>query len=622
MKIIRVLFTFLFLSVISSNGFSYPHKTDSLLLQLKNNLSDSIKVSALIYIVELNEVSKDSALLFIKEALKTAEHSKKPALISRAMHYLSHWHIDNTKSLDTILYYCHTHLERMQQLKFSRGIASAYGNLGMAYTWHLLDSSLFYNWKSVAAFTELNELNRANNAKINLANVYSEMRRYAEAIAIFNETAAYGSKTGQYHAASLSYFNMSECYTRLGDLKNAEKCIDKGCAFSDTLPYNVAYCKAMLADVYVAQGKWSAAIPLYEHILKTGKENKFNYILYRGNNGMADVSFKNGKWQDAIRYKKLSWEYSYKDLNTRQSLYHMIYACDSALGNYKASLMGYQAYIAVRDSFENIERLKSADALEAKYQNKEKQTQIELLDKENKIQQAVLERQQLIRNSIMVVCVILFALAALLFNRFKLKKKIEQQDALLTERKRISRELHDDLGAQLSTAKMFLQSAKNKPDADNSAVDNSLSLIESSIHDLRSIMDDLQTSTLRDIGYIAATEELVNRVNHLQEINFSLTHHGIEKRLEEKTEHHLFRITQELINNMVKYAQAKNVNIDLMKRDNKIVLMYEDDGVGFDLESSKQGYGLDNVKSRIKSVNGSVEFDTAIGKGFRCIIEV
>lgn len=624
MKIIHGLFAFLLLPVLICSGFFYSNKTDSLLLELKNNLPDSIKVKTLIDIVEHNELSKDSTNFLIKEALKTAEHSKRADLISRAMHYLTHWHIGNTRNQDTILFHCRSHLQRMQQMRYAKGVALALSNLGGAYTWYSLDSSLFYNWKTVELYKELKEFKSANTAKINLANVYLEMKRYNEAIDIYRQTVDFFIKNGNSSEAGLSYFNMSECYVRLGDLANAEKYINKGCALNDTSTHesNMAYCYAMLGDVFVVQGKTGEAKTMYERILSISTPKNTDYILYRAYKGLADVSFKNAQWNDAINYKKLSWNYSYKDLDTKQSLYKMLYACDSALGNYKTSLIRYQQYIAVRDSYENVERLKNADALEARYKSKEKQSQIELLDKEKQLQAAEIEKQHLLRNLIIILVAVLIAAGGLLFNRFRLKRKIEQQNALLTERKRISRELHDDLGAQLSTAKMFLQSVKGKSQSDYTSIDNSLSLIESSIHDLRTIMDDLQTSTLRDRGYIAATEELVNRVNQLQQINFSLTHHAIEKRLDEKTEHHLFRITQELINNTIKYAQAKNVNLDLLKRDNKIVLMYEDDGVGFDLQNNKRGYGLDNIVSRIQTISGTVEFDTSVNNGFRCVIEV
>ena len=171
---------------------------------------------------------------------------------------------------------------------------------------------------------------------------------------------------------------------------------------------------------------------------------------------------------------------------------------------------------------------------------------------------------------------------------------------------------------------MPLSNIKNSSDgnANSKLIENSLDLIDSSINDLRKIMDDLQTSTLQEKGYIAATEELVNKINKMQHIDFALTHHGIDKRLESKAEHNLFRITQELIHNTLKYAKAKNVSIDLVKRDEKIVLMFEDDGTGFDLKLVNRGYGLTNIETRIESIHGTIEFDSAPGKGFRAVLEI
>lgn len=620
LKPVFVLLLLVLTEKIPANSFT----VDSLLMELKKPVSDSSRVILIINYIEQNHLSNDSEKLFILKALDYAEQVKSPYLISKSLHYLSHWHIGNTKNQDTILFYCRTHLERMQQLKYIPGVACAYSNLGMAYTWNSLDSSLYYNLKCIELYKSVKEFDRANNAKLNLGNVYLEMKRYAEAIAIFKETANYARLKGNRNVASLSYFNMSECYTRLGDLKNIEKSINEGCAFNDTTVFARAYCNAMLADVFVLENRLAEAEALYKLILKLGIENDLEYILYRGNYGMADVSFKKGKWEDAIMFKKRSWDYSYKDLANRQSLYKMIYACDSALGNYQTALASYQQYVAVRDCYESAERLKHADALEAKYKNKEKQAQIELLDKERLLQNAEIEKQQLMRNLIIVLVLVLMGGSVLLFNRFKLKKKIEQQTALLTERKRISAELHDDLGAQLSTARMFLNTLKNNAYGNDNKkiVETSLGLIDSSIKDLRKIMDDLQASTLQEKGYLAATEELVNKINQLQQIKFYLTHHGMEKRVDHKTEHHLFRITQELLNNTLKYAEAKTVTVDLVNHGNKLVLMYEDDGKGFDLIAVNNGFGIANINSRAQSMGGVAEFDSIPGKGTRVIIEM
>ena len=190
-------------------------------------------------------------------------------------------------------------------------------------------------------------------------------------------------------------------------------------------------------------------------------------------------------------------------------------------------------------------------------------------------------------------------------------------------RNRIALDLHDDLGTKLSTVRMFMSSLKNNPDKNETALlDNSLHLLDTSISDLRQIMNELQTSLLQQKGYIAATEELVNRVNHFKQITFTLTHNGIGKRLEQKTEYNLFRITQELINNTLKYANAKNITVNLLNRDGKIIFMYEDDGDGFNTSLQQKGYGLANIISRSQSLSGSVEFDSMPGTGFRTIIEL
>ncbi len=248
--------------------------------------------------------------------------------------------------------------------------------------------------------------------------------------------------------------------------------------------------------------------------------------------------------------------------------------------------------------------------------------ELEKADKTLKEQQLLKEKY--FRYGMLIFIIMVVFISGLLFSRYNLQKKIENQKSLINERKRISNELHDDLGAQLSVAKMFLNSLeKNSANTNNySLVQHSISIIDTSISDLRNIMEELQSNTLHQNGYVAATEELINTINALRQVNFSLTYAGLEIRIDLKIELQLFRITQELINNTLKYANAKFVSIDLVVRDEKIILLYEDDGLGFDLKSVKLGYGLANIESRVRSLNGVVEFDAMIGKGARTIIEI
>ncbi|OQA12782.1 MAG: Sensor protein VraS [Bacteroidetes bacterium ADurb.Bin397] len=295
-----------------------------------------------------------------------------------------------------------------------------------------------------------------------------------------------------------------------------------------------------------------------------------------------------------------------------------------AKGDFKEAYKYQQQYISYNDSVYSISKAEAIAEMQTQYETEKKENQIQLLNKDKEIQQQQLDRKSMMQLVLISGIVVLIVFFGLFFNRYKLKRTIQSQEALLKERKRISTELHDDLGAQLSTAKLYLSKIKtiDKNEDTKTIIDNSLSLIDGSITDLRRIMDDLQVSTLQDKGIIVATEELVNKVNHLQLINFSLSHHGIEKRLEYKLEHTVFRITQELINNTLKYAGASKVTLELLVRDDSFVVLYEDDGKGFDLQKINRGYGLSNVENRASSMGGFVEWDTRPGNGFRAIIEI
>jgi signal transduction histidine kinase len=84
----------------------------------------------------------------------------------------------------------------------------------------------------------------------------------------------------------------------------------------------------------------------------------------------------------------------------------------------------------------------------------------------------------------------------------------------------------------------------------------------------------------------------------------------------------LYRITQELINNVLKHAEAKNVSLQIGQRDEKIILMIEDDGKGFDVLAHKDGYGLHNLNARTQLMNGTMVIDSQVGKGTSVLIEI
>jgi signal transduction histidine kinase/ligand-binding sensor domain-containing protein len=222
---------------------------------------------------------------------------------------------------------------------------------------------------------------------------------------------------------------------------------------------------------------------------------------------------------------------------------------------------------------------------------------------------------------------------ALYYNRIQqLRKKQAAQLSLMIatqeeERKRISRDLHDDVGTKLSALKLFLSSLYEKAAETNNEeikkmAASSAQFVTETIKDVRELLLNLSPSVLEEFGYTIAVEGLINKINETKQIHFSLVLFGMQQRLKKEHELALYRITQELINNVLKHADAKNVSLQIGKRDNIIILMIEDDGKGFDTTAQKNGYGLYNLDARTKLLQGTMTIDSQPGKGTSVLIEI
>ena len=135
---------------------------------------------------------------------------------------------------------------------------------------------------------------------------------------------------------------------------------------------------------------------------------------------------------------------------------------------------------------------------------------------------------------------------------------------------------------------------------------------------MRSIITNLSPKALQEYGYLKAVEELIASISKTESVKFELSMHGMENRFDAEFENSIFRITQELINNSLKYAKASLISLNTVCRDGKVVILYEDNGTGFDADKITRGYGLNNILSRAEMYSGEFYVDTAPGKGFRC----
>lgn len=171
------------------------------------------------------------------------------------------------------------------------------------------------------------------------------------------------------------------------------------------------------------------------------------------------------------------------------------------------------------------------------------------------------------------------------------------------ERSRLAKELHDGLGPLLTSLKLSIQST-DLPAEQKTQLKH---LIDEMIIEVRRMTYDLMPQALLDFGVGEAVANLTELIRKNSKLNVYYANSMKEEdraSLDTETHINLFRIIQELLNNTLKHAQAGNVRLSLTQFDDKVALYYQDDGKGFNLNEVQYGYGLKNIKDRVKVFNG------------------
>ncbi len=198
----------------------------------------------------------------------------------------------------------------------------------------------------------------------------------------------------------------------------------------------------------------------------------------------------------------------------------------------------------------------------------------------------------------------------------------------VNEQTKIAKELHDCVGTYLSTLKINLQLYESilPPNKLHDFL-NSLKLIDKISNELRNIMRNLSNETLNELGLDVALKDSIQVVNELGITHIDFHKIGLNSRLNESVEHNLYRIAQELVTNCIKHAKATTATLQIIENDNDILLIFEDDGVGFDENKSKDttiysGMGLKNIRYRVQFLHGKIHIDSNPKNGSTFIIEI
>lgn len=185
------------------------------------------------------------------------------------------------------------------------------------------------------------------------------------------------------------------------------------------------------------------------------------------------------------------------------------------------------------------------------------------------------------------------------------------------ERNRIGKDLHDEVGALLTTTKLYFQhlDQKNDPERFSEVKAKAFTMLEETMNTVRRVSHDLRPVVLERLGLVEAILNVVDKINASDQVKITFLHAVAE---EPESEYALnwYRIIQELINNTLKHAGASTIHLDLRTVKDELILNYSDNGKGLSLESDiKGGLGLQNIRSRIGLMHGDLDIKER-NKGF------
>ncbi|WP_083927719.1 sensor histidine kinase [Niabella aurantiaca] len=319
--------------------------------------------------------------------------------------------------------------------------------------------------------------------------------------------------------------------------------------------------------------------------------------------------------------------------------------------NYKEAARYFEAYGKLSDSLHGSEIQIRINEIENRYQGKRKEDSILVLQKNNQLQQLALHKKQYQGLFIIIGASLLLAAGLLLYRNLRSKHRLlkqseqlhEQQIAQLEkerqliaaqslmkgqeeERSRLAKDLHDGVGGLLSGVKLSLSNMKGNvflSEENAKAVATIIGQLDSSIHELRRVSHNMMPEALIKFGLKEALENYCESIDQSGKLNVRLQTYGLEQRMEQDTEIILYRVVQELLNNVVKHADARQALVQLVREPDKFTLTVEDDGKGFDSSDPqhRKGAGLQNIQARAGYLNGIVDIRTRPGEGTSVTIE-
>ncbi|MFD2586951.1 tetratricopeptide repeat protein [Croceitalea marina] len=623
---------------IFSQLFSQERKTDSLIQALKNvksigeklSLFDAITKEYINIDIELSTTYNDS-LFFLSNQLNNKEMEMSSILNKAVIARMNGNYADGIAPIKTYINY-------KESKNDSSGLCTGYYQLASLNVYLSQYESAISNYVKSLSYLDKTDIKQQGKILNGMGIVFRQTSQYEKAKETYKKSIKLSIKAKDSN-------NLGIAYNSLGIALKEQDSIDKAMYFFKK-SLNIAeltgnmrlmgYQYRNIGIVHVLNENYESAVPYLEKGLSIRKKMGNEQTIAGSLSDLANVYIETGKLNQAEKLLDDATNIFKKsgNLSGENTMYYYYGALEAKRGNAKKAFDYIDRHHLTRDSLENIELQERINDISIKYDSEKKEREIaeqQMTIAKQELSLAEKQRQLALWGGLGGVLAIILAVSFWLnkegqkrkeqeITNLKNQHEIIRLESLVSgeekERIRLAQDLHDGINGDLSVIKFKVDSLGRKKlnKGELETVENTLGMLDNAIDQVRRISHNLAPPSLQNFNLNEAIQQHLRKIQLAHQMDIDFQTFGQVPNFSTEQETALYRIVQELLNNIVKHAEATETLVQLNHTEEFTQLVIEDNGKGFDTKISQNGIGLQNIASRVAFLKGDLNIESS-GEG-------
>ncbi|MDI9312251.1 MAG: tetratricopeptide repeat protein [Limnohabitans sp.] len=581
-------------------------------------------------------IQNDSAYYYITKAYAFGQKSANDSLIASTTYKLGHYYFTVHQEANAIRFlnlsikhslkssYFEYHCKSNNYLGI---IASQNGDFNKALSFYL---------KALKISENQNSLSQIHCAILNnLGNLYIQQKDTIKAINYYKKNIGLSKHHSLQNELMNGYISLAiveSSRNKPFSIENYKKALDISKKTNDLVTQFTLHIN--LSDLYLGPDKPEELKQCFYHLTEAQKLQKIindSSLLFYIYFNLGGYHFNNKNFEEAIKNYNKALQLVDKGYGAEQkmNLYKSISKAYFKFKNFEKAYIYKELHQKLSDSLFTIEKNKTFNEIQTKFDVDKKNLKITVLQKEKAIE---VEKSKNKFKIMILLVIVLITIIYLLYHKNKTQKilqekerqKLQQEKEIKRilgqlegeekERNRIAKEIHDGLGGKLASIKMELNLINKQ--LSNSKLNLIIETVTETFSELRAISHNLSSHHIANHTLVELLYNIRNEYqnNSILDIEVAIYPEELVNTFPFIIKNNLYRIIQELLNNIVKHSGSKEATINLTVSDEEIILLVEDYGIGFENQKT-QGIGLQNINERISLLNGTINIDTVLRRG-------